>query len=141
MFSCFCCSFSDITHCHPPQNSQNRFLPASRTWSGYDSDGNITINGGYYETTSGSIFSNFGNSKIVIGDQAQPISNSNPKFLVKGDKAVIDSNAGTVSFYNGILVGKKLYSSGTNFEYRSNGTLTEGTEVIDGVTYNTLYYR
>ena len=40
-----------------------------------------------------------------------------------------------------MLVGKNLYSSVTNFEYRSNGTLTEGTEVIDGVTYNTLYYR
>lgn len=109
------------------------------------------INGGHFENYYGSLFvlddeDSMGfvateNTSVIIGDGTKDISTTNPKIVTKDTYYIISHNIGSVTFNNGILVGKYFFSDESNVTYRSEATLSNGTETIDGVTYNTLYFK
>ena len=96
----------------------------------------LFITGGTIESVaSGGIgASNFGT--MTIGVSGGNISNSSP--VIKGLSIGVN-NSGTFKFYDGILKGQSNALVGSITTQEANSSRVDGTEVIDGVTYKTVY--
>jgi hypothetical protein len=73
---------------------------------------------------------------LVIGEQGNGIHQTNP--TIRGANYGVDTSA-NIEFYDGVLMG---VSGAINNQSRigdnHDGTLTSGTEEINGITYQTL---
>ena len=76
---------------------------------------------------------------ITIGEETAAISTISPKLISSG--FTIYSDIGNVKFYNGSIVGTTPITNTANVTYRSGATYTTGTETINGLSLNSVYYK
>ena len=99
-------------------------------------NGTLNIIGGTIVSTGFSAVVNESGKTLNIGTKDGNISTTSPK--IQGvDYGV--SNAGTFKFYDGVLKGKTGAISGTIADKETNSQVVNGTEQIDGETYNTAH--
>ena len=77
------------------------------------------------------------NNTVTIGTNNSEIKNTP---IIQGSTYGVDIASGmTFNFYDGILKGKTRGYNGTINSFPGKTVISEGTEIIDDVTYNTAY--
>ena len=98
--------------------------------------GTVTITGGTIINTMQQAVSNEGT--LIIGKKDSNINASSP-ILIGKDHGV--RNISTFKFYDGIIKGYTAALEGDITEIEDNSETVSSTEVIDGLTYKTIYLK
>ena len=98
------------------------------------SEGTLVVLGGVIECSTQTAISSSGT--LIVGTQDGNISTTNPVFV--GNKYGILSD-GTVKYYDGIAKGKTSAIQGTVGTLETGSQFVNGTETINGDTYQISY--
>lgn len=99
----------------------------------------VTVTGGTFVADTHGLFDMSG-ATLTLGDNQLPINNNAPVITAKNGAGVYVQNNATFNFYDGIIKGQTGKSIvGTVVDTPEGYTVKKGTEVIEGVTYETAY--
>ena len=100
-------------------------------------NGNVTIEGGYIQGKEYGIYENSSSAKLTFGVEDEIVNTLSPTII--SDKEGIYVEAGSFSFFDGIIKGIEESYEGSIIKIEDSYMVTAGVEAIDGVLYKTAY--
>lgn len=101
-------------------------------------NGIIKITGGTIEGKNGLAVSNYGT--LILGEKSDGnINYTSPVVIGKKTYGLSNATNGTFNYYDGIIKGITDAITGTITDKEDNSQIVDGTETIDGKTYETVH--
>ena len=132
-------NLDDAIHCYDANSSlEINDGKVTGATCGVFSNGNTDIRGGKIESSN--IGVNIGGGTTTVGVSDDSVTTTQP--IIKGDSYGLASNSGVFNFYDGTIIGPSGNSLVAVVTGKPQGyTVVNGTEVIEGTTYETAFLQ
>ena len=132
-------NLDDAIHCYDANSSlEINDGKVTGATCGVFSNGNTDIRGGKIESSN--IGVNIGGGTTTVGINDDTVTNAQP--IIKGDSYGLARNSGIFNFYDGTIIGPSGNSLVAVVTGKPQGyTVVNGTEVIEGTTYETAFLQ